>query len=211
MKKILKKINLSESKVDDILSLIWCRLKYNQYKGKFIKSFKVKFKNQGSLNISSGRLFFGTFTNRMGLTPNANGVFRIYKNGVVNIDGGARIARDCKVYVAGQLTIGKGTYINPNTMIFTREQINIGCNCAISWNCQIIDDDFHKIEGKNNAKPIRIENKVWIGANVIILKGVTIGSGSIIAAGAVVTKDIPNNCLAGGNPARIIKQNVFWD
>lgn len=56
------------------------------------------------------------------------------------------------------------------------------------------------------TKPVIIGNNVWIGANVIILKGVAIGSGSVIAAGSVVTHDIPENCVAAGNPARVVKQ-----
>jgi acetyltransferase-like isoleucine patch superfamily enzyme len=59
-------------------------------------------------------------------------------------------------------------------------------------------------------QPVHIGNKVWIGANVTILKGVSIGDGSVIAAGSVVTRSIPANCLAGGIPAKVIKENVAW-
>ena len=57
---------------------------------------------------------------------------------------------------------------------------------------------------------IKIGNHVWIGANVTILKGVSIGDGSIVAAGSVVTKSIPEACLAAGVPAKVIKENVQW-
>lgn len=66
---------------------------------------------------------------------------------------------------------------------------------------EIIDYSPHYI-----TKPVNIGNNVWIGANAIILKGVTIGAGSIIAAGSVVTKDVPENCIAAGNPAQVIKR-----
>ena len=59
-----------------------------------------------------------------------------------------------------------------------------------------------------SSKPITIGDNVWIGANVIILKGVSVGSGSVIAAGSVVTKDIPENCIAAGNPAKVVKDNL---
>lgn len=59
-----------------------------------------------------------------------------------------------------------------------------------------------------SSRPVNIGDNVWIGANVIILKGVSIGSGSVVAAGSVVTKDIPENCVAAGNPAHIVKENL---
>ncbi len=80
----------------------------------------------------------------------------------------------------------------------------------------IIDTDFHRIIDstlKNNiiCESINIGNHVWIGCNVTILKGVNIGDNSIIAAGSIVNKDVPKNCLAGGNPARIIKKDISWN
>ncbi len=200
----------SESKTDDFIGIIRGLLGG----GKFFKSYKVYYKNQGKLNISN-MLLFGTFTNRNGLNPEGIGVFRIYKGGNVNINGNVKIARDCKIYVAGDLIIGSGTYINPNSMVFVRTKILIGENCAISWNCQIIDDDMHSIlidgEQVNTPKPIIIENHVWIGSGVKIFKGVTIGEGSIIAAGSIVTKSIPPHSLTAGIPARVIKDNIKWE
>ena len=94
--------------------------------------------------------------------------------------------------------------------IFIRHQ---NCNnVAISKGVVIRDSDNHVIDNKYKdvAKPIIIGDNVWIGLNVTILKGVKIGNGAVIAAGAVVNKDIPGNCLAGGVPAKIIKQNIKW-
>ena len=62
----------------------------------------------------------------------------------------------------------------------------------------------------HDTKPVTIGNHVWICSNSIVLKGVTIGDGAIIAAGAVVTKDVPSKCMVGGNPAKIIRTNVDW-
>lgn len=67
------------------------------------------------------------------------------------------------------------------------------------------------IGGKEKTAPIQIGNHVWIGARAIILKGVTIGDGVVVAAGAVVTKDVPPNTLVGGVPAKIIKENISWE
>ncbi|MBP6872851.1 MAG: acyltransferase [Bacteroidales bacterium] len=76
----------------------------------------------------------------------------------------------------------------------------------------IRDSDNHNVlkEGYVQSKPILIGDNVWIGMRAIILKGVTIGNGSIVAAGAVVTKDVPPNTVVGGVPARVIRENVSW-
>jgi acetyltransferase-like isoleucine patch superfamily enzyme len=70
---------------------------------------------------------------------------------------------------------------------------------------------LHTITGNEyENKPIVIEDNVWIGCNVIILKGVTIGAGSIVAAGSIVTKNVPADSIVAGNPAKVIKENVKW-
>lgn len=112
------------------------------------------------------------------------------------------------------LSIGNHTYVNRSASIDCTQEITIGDYCAISDNVQILDSDFHPMtyNGKKSAmsKPVHIGNHVWIGRSAIILKGVTIGDGAIIGAGSIVTKSIPPRCLAVGNPARVIKENVEW-
>jgi len=77
---------------------------------------------------------------------------------------------------------------------------------------QIIDDDLHSIEGvQTSSSDIIIGNKVWIGANVQILKGVHIGNGAVIGAGSIVTQDIPEKCMAAGVPAKVVRENITWD
>lgn len=99
-------------------------------------------------------------------------------------------------------------------VLWAHNKIVIGNYVKIGGNCILIDTDSHNIDYKIRrgqytdwgvAKPIVIEDDVFIGVNCIILKGVTIGARSIIAAGSVVTKSIPSDCIAGGNPAKIIK------
>ena len=110
-----------------------------------------------------------------------------------------------------KLNLGSG-YINRDVKIRCFKEISIGNNVAISENVTIWDTDAHTIIGKETqmTQPIKIGNNVWIGNNVTILKGVTIFDGAIIAAGSVVTKDIPEGCLAAGVPAKVIKENVKW-
>ena len=118
------------------------------------------------------------------------------------------------VLEGGRLTLGRSSYMN-SSLIQCATSISIGDNCAIAVDVLIQDTDFHAIldkDGKEKvySKPITIGNHVWICTKAIILKGVTIGDGAIIAAGAVVTKDVPAYSLVGGNPARVIKENVRW-
>ena len=111
------------------------------------------------------------------------------------------------------IELGHKTYINHDSEIRCREHISIGNNVSIAYNVLIQDSDYHTMcDEKGNEKPqtlpIVIEDDVWIGANAIILKGVTLGKGCVVAAGSVVTKSAPAHSLIGGNPARIIKQEI---
>lgn len=114
----------------------------------------------------------------------------------------------------GVLKLGKHSYMNSG-LIQCAKSISIGDYCAIAGDVLIQDTDFHPLldaDGKDNeyTRPISIGNHVWICAKAIILKGVTIGDGAVVAAGAVVTKDVPPYSLVGGNPARVIKENIRW-
>jgi acetyltransferase-like isoleucine patch superfamily enzyme len=116
-----------------------------------------------------------------------------------------------------QVSVGDMTSIWYGTVISARREVTIGSHCAISWNCSIVDDDMHEIlelRGVGNpirgARPVHIEDHVWIGAGSTILKGVTIGRNAIIAAGAIVTHDVPPATLVAGAPARIIRDIAGW-
>jgi acetyltransferase-like isoleucine patch superfamily enzyme len=128
-----------------------------------------------------------------------NSVFRIYSNSTIYVNENAH------------LLLGSG-YINSGLNLSCFEKIEIGEKVVISENVTIRDSDNHQITSYNHVKtaPIKIGNHVWIGMNVTILKGVTIGDGAIIAANSLVTKNIPAHAMAGGIPAKIIKQNVEW-
>ena len=110
-----------------------------------------------------------------------------------------------------KLEIGSG-FFNSNVKIRCTESIKIGEDVAISHNVTIMDSDAHELinEEYEKTKPVNIGNHVWISSGAMILKGVKIGDGAIIAAGAIVTHDVPSNCIAAGVPAKIIKQNINW-
>jgi acetyltransferase-like isoleucine patch superfamily enzyme len=112
-----------------------------------------------------------------------------------------------------QIYIGRGTGLS-GAVIHSRSSIKIGQFVTIGANSMIFDHDFHPVNPIErrvgsihciNTKPILIEDDVWIGANVMILKGVHIGEGAVIGAGSVVTKDIPAFTIWAGNPAKFIK------
>lgn len=109
------------------------------------------------------------------------------------------------------LELGSG-FINRGCNIHVYQNIKIGNNVIIAEDVMIRDSDSHSLcyEGYKKTSPIKIEDNVWIGARATILKGVTIGSGSVVAAGSIVNKDVPSNCIVAGNPAKVIKQNITW-
>jgi acetyltransferase-like isoleucine patch superfamily enzyme len=129
--------------------------------------------------------------------------------------GGELTADSCQLYSGvrievgsgASIHIGNGTFINRNTLIVSEERIRIGSMCKISWDVVIMDTDMHSLKpGLKRSDPVTIHDRVWIGCRSIILKGVTIGEGAVIAAGSVVTKDVPPYTVFGGVPARQIAE-----
>jgi len=123
----------------------------------------------------------------------------------------------CKLFLdrpGGEISIGDNSRIH-GTCIHAYQRVTIGANCLIAANSQIMDGNGHdlafddvssRIHTHGEVRPVSIEDNVWIGANVVVLPGVTIGEGSVITANSVVHKDVPRMCIAGGNPAVVIKQ-----
>ena len=119
-----------------------------------------------------------------------------------------------RTYKGGSIRIGKNVGIS-NSALVRMNHIEIEDNVMIGGNCKIWDTDFHSLNADErmdeydthiNSAPIHIKKGAFIGANTILLKGVTIGEKSIIGAGSVVTKDIPDGQLWAGNPVRYIKK-----
>lgn len=110
----------------------------------------------------------------------------------------------------GRLEIGAGTFINYGCSIAATQLIQIGPNCNIGTYVIMMDNDFHRLEPERRnerpaSAPIILEENVWLGARVIVLRGVKIGTGSVVGAGSVVARDIPPRSLAAGVPARVIR------
>lgn len=107
------------------------------------------------------------------------------------------------------INVGRNVFINQNCTFYDLGGLNIGDDVMIGPNVSILTSS-HPIEPSQRrafvvAKPIVIERNVWIAAGATIIGGVTIGENSVVAAGSVVTKDVPPNTLVGGNPAKIIR------
>jgi acetyltransferase-like isoleucine patch superfamily enzyme len=153
---------------------------------------------------------------------------RSQRQGAVVIGKHVSCYAGCSFAIAknGTCTIGDFTLLN-GALIMAEEKIDIGSHCLISWNVGIADSDFHPLEPaqrlidaqalapffkdrparpKLKTAPVKIADNVWIGMNAVILKGVSIGENSVVAAGSVVTKNVPPNTVAAGNPAVVVRQ-----
>ncbi len=105
------------------------------------------------------------------------------------------------------IRIGNGTYLNRNTEIVAANSVVIGRDCKIARDVIIMDTDQHALpNGQLVAEPVVIEDRVWIGARAIVLKGVRIGHDAVVGAGSVVTRDVPAGAVAAGVPARVLRK-----
>jgi acetyltransferase-like isoleucine patch superfamily enzyme len=110
----------------------------------------------------------------------------------------------------GTLEIGESTFINYGCSLGVTELVRIGAGSSIGPHVIIMDNDFHRLEPERRnelppSAPIVLEENVWLGARVTVLRGVTIGAGSVIGATSVVVHDIPPRSLAAGVPARVLR------
>lgn len=106
------------------------------------------------------------------------------------------------------LTIGNNTHINQDCILDARSFITIGNNVSISHRVMLMtgSHDINSSDFKYKGEPIEIKDYAFIGVNAIVLGGCTIGKGSVVCAGSVVTKDVPNFAVVAGSPAKIIAQ-----
>lgn len=127
---------------------------------------------------------------------------------------GAGVTISCPVVSIehpNRLRIGAGSFINARLQVISGGQVTIGKRCFIGPNCQLYtpnhptDDWQLRAQGWEYDSPITIGDDCWFGGSVIVLPGVTIGRHVVVGAGAVVTHDLPDNVIAAGNPARVIR------
>ena len=179
-------------------------------------SFKIKHKLRNKIRIEK------TNQVRIGHNLKMNGcdIFIKGENNLLNIGNNVNL-RDVKIEIVGvncEINISDGVLIGRDSYLSAREEnivLHIGKNCGLSRNIKIMTSDGHKIfkDGQrlNLAKNIYIEDNIWIADNVTVLKGVTIKSGSVIGINSTVVKDIESNCIAVGNPCKVVTHNINWE
>lgn len=175
---------------------------YGQGKCVFILDRTAKIELNGNLEFNSNSI----------INNGRTGILRMDKNSRLIINGGFQFmyGSDIILFSGAELKLGKNSYINSDCKVRCHKRIEIGNDCAISHDFTVMDSDAHFIDMQEATKPVTIGNHVWIGTRVTILKGVHIGDGAVIAAGSVVAKDIPAGSLAGGIPAKVIRDKVTW-
>ena len=190
--------------------LNFCSKNITRKKGKYIlplrgtiikihKSAKIQIDGQLTLNYSH--------------LDNGNTFLLLEPNALLHIQDDFDIYYKCDiaVYKDAELRIGGG-FINAGSQIRCSKSITIGNQAAIAREVIIIDSDSHHIldSGHDVSKPVTIGNHVWLCTRSMVIKGVNIGDGAILAAGAIATKDIDNSSVAAGIPAKVVKTNVQW-
>lgn len=142
------------------------------------------------------------------------GRLRIDNHGRLTIGARLRVrgvpwASELAVAEGALLEIGESTFINAGVSISASRHVRIGSRCEIGPGVLIMDNDFHVAGDPSHhppSRPIHIGDRVWIGARAIVLKGVTVGDSATIAAGSVVTSDVPAGSVVAGVPARVIRR-----
>ena len=220
IKKIYNRLKLL-FKTDILKTLYWtyrCRVSKGRHFFIYANSI-IQIANSAKLDIKKGILEINRSHSNSGIKrKDYCGELILEENSYLIVENNFSVYQGGSIYVAknAKLVLKGNGFINTKSQIECYNYIEIGVNTIISDNVRIQDSDIHHINSadglkKNNTAPIIISDHVWIGLNVVILKGVTIGSGSIIGAGSVVTNNIPANSLAAGNPAVVIKKNISWE
>jgi tetrahydrodipicolinate N-acetyltransferase len=169
---------------------------------------RIEIADRGALRVGLGSFGLSSTADTSVIRVRPGGTLRC--EGVVSLQRGVRIVVD-----GGTLSIGHGTNVNGSARLLVRSGLTLGEHCTLSWDCQLLDNDFHTmtIDGteRPSTAPITIGNRVWIGTAAVILKGVTIGDGAVVAAGAIVSRDVPAHAIVAGTPAKVIGSCDSWE
>jgi acetyltransferase-like isoleucine patch superfamily enzyme len=152
------------------------------------------------------RVRFGPFPAVYGKSPQLNVKGSMSVGGRFNVRG-EQFPVQITVREGGRLQLGDRVFLNQGVNILVASQMIIGDDCKIGDLAAIRDTDTHEVQPGEGAKtsPVVLERNVWVGRSALIMPGTRIGENAVIAAGAVVTKDVPANSVAAGVPASIVK------
>jgi acetyltransferase-like isoleucine patch superfamily enzyme len=149
----------------------------------------------------------------VGARPRLYGRCSVHNAGEIHIGSRflmtARTVRgEMVAHPGGRIEIGERVYVNYGCSISAHRLVRIGDRCLIGQYALIMDSDYHSAHDHTSlgeVRPVVIGDRVWIGARAIVLKGVTIGDGACVAAGSVVTGDVPAGATVAGVPARVVR------
>ena len=181
-----------------------CRRRWYRWRLVLVQSTE-----QASVQIGRGVTF------NVPVRGSGQGVIRIGDGTCLGQAAGFRLGSgEVSLYTAtaqAEIVIGRNGFLNNNVSIGAVEKVVVGDDCLIGACVSIADCDFHDIDPKTRrqsqgpTRPVIIGQNVWLGTGVAVLKGVTIGDNSVVGTMSVVTKSIPANCVAAGNPARVVR------
>lgn len=137
--------------------------------------------------------------------------------GRCELERGSALRKGVRVWVGegAVLRLERGSAIGARSIVNVESGVRLGAGTQVSWDAQILDTDFHRITAPDGSvrahtAPIVIGEHVLIGTGALILKGVTLGDGAVVAAGSVVTRSVGPGVVVGGNPAAPIGESASW-
>lgn len=185
--------------------LVYRNVKLHKMRGKIIINTPIQ---RGLLTI--GRRNIGTLDHK-----HVRSVWEV--SGDIILDGKVSLGSGSRISVASDavLRFGDNFSMTGNSSIVCQKDISFGNDCLLSWDILIMDSDFHQITNIQNdiintPSPIHIGNHVWIGCRSTILKGVSIADNAVIAAGAIITKSLPQSHSIYGEHNKILKTDINW-
>jgi acetyltransferase-like isoleucine patch superfamily enzyme len=178
-----------------------------------LRGTRIQLRRGARISVARGyRLILGR---NQGTGAGPPTLLTLGRNARLVIHGDVSVFRSARIVIDedAELEIGHQSYINFESTLLCWKHMKIGSNCAISWNVNILDGNAHELVvagmPRPRTRPVHIGDHVWIGTGAIVV-GATIGDGSVVAAGSVVTSEVPAKVVVAGNPARISREDVTW-
>ncbi len=164
----------------------------------------------------------GAIIRRRYVNHGGNGLLARDHVEIIKRDGGRQhlalgeriyLAERCRIVFEGPqgcVELGDDVFVNARSEIRARDLVRIGAGSILAFDVVVMDTNHHDLKGSVTTAPTIIGEHVWVAARALVVRGVTIGNGAVVAAGSVVTRDVPAGALVAGNPARILREHVTW-